>query len=466
MRRRPPVLFRILIVSVSMALSLTIASTVYRMLAAYSGELCVAVGASERVVVRQSSGQRFPLAFTAREMQRDIPADDILFQNPGIATTHLDATARYDALLLPFTVHVRRAQVLQMPEAVNTVVMTLPEGERSVNVALDDTIEVEGETYTVTGIHKWSGLLRHPTGEAMAMVSLHSTGERWHDSVFLIDKEWRRVESDAAVLHRRFDTEREARDALAKGLPRLEAARWGAVEGATEHWFTSFAPGTAIQLADGTGVMLLRFDAAHATPGGPVPAIEVRIDGQGQPRTLWVAANDPEADPVVRFDYFTQLPCVIFFDAWADNSALVTVYHEGILRADRLLSAGQTWAPERFPYEIRLDQTLPSALPVTAGRSTLYEAVLRHGDDRLRLRQGESVRVEDTLLQFTRTTPPPDIRYEIVITSARPPAAGETPITYEYTLTPGESFIHYGWTFSLAPPSHDPQRLVLLHVER
>lgn len=466
MHRRRSVLFQVFVVSLSMAVSLTIASTVYRMMAAYSGELCIAIGAAERVVVRQSVGERFPLAVTAPGMQRNAAPDDILFQNPAVAAMHLDSAARYDALLLPFMVHAGRANVLEMPEAVNTVVMALPEGERSVGIALDDTLEVEGKTFTVTEIRRWSGLLRHPKGRAMAAVALRRAGEAWHDSMFLIDEEWRRTEADVAVLHRRFGTEREARDALAEGLPRLEAARWGAVEGNTKHWFSSFAPGTATQLADGTGVMLLRLEVAHATPDGPVPAIEVQIEGTGQPRTLWVAANDAQADPVVQFDYFTRLPCVVFVDAWADDSALVTVYREGILRADRLLNGGQTWAPEDFAYEIRLDQTLPSTLPVTAERSTLYEAVLHCGDEELRLRQGESVRVEDTLLQFTRTMPPPDIRYEITIVDAQPAAEGEAHVKHEYALASGESFIHQGWTFSLAPPSKDPQRLVLLHAER
>ena len=294
----------------------------------------------------------------------------------------------------------------------------------------------------------------------MAAIALRRPDDPWTGDVFLVTDTWRRVEPSIGIRFRWFESGPSAREDLEGGLPALESARWGAVDGSAINWFASFEPGTAATLADGTRVTLVQVDEHHRSHGGEGPAVAVRVEGGAEPRTVWVPANARDPDALVRFDYCARLETVLLLDAWAEGAALVAAYQNGTACGGRVLADGETWRPEGFPYELRLDAVLEAAVPVRREDSPLYEAVLRNGNRELRCRQGEAVRLGDALVEYVRVAPPPVVRYVLFAV----PAGEDQGVAF--SLGPGDVLTYRGWQLALGPPGPDPLHMAVLRAER
>lgn len=451
---------KVLIIAFCVAVALTVASTAYRSLAAFSGELCIGVGSQERVVVRTATGSRFPLAMCGMRVWRSVAPEEIPFTNPGAAGSLLDGEQRYDAVRLPFSVQVIRARLLEESDASDRLEILLPEGTSMVDIAPGVEVRVQGEPCTVREIRRWTGLLRDRRGQTMAAISLRQPDEAWTENIFLTNGTWRRVDPDLGMFFARVPEMETAKGLADSGLPGLDAARWGAVDGEAVHWLNAFSPGTAMQLRGGGSVTLLRVDLEHPTPTGPQAAIEVEVDDAGQKRTLWVSANNTKADPVVRFEYLSNRPFVVTVTSWADDTAIVAAFANGRAVGVRQMLAGESWIPQGFPYEFRLDQAIETALPVTSQESQIYEAVLERNGQIIRCRQGEAVRIGDALVQYGRDTAPPWIRYDIQVLD------DTDGMRYEYRLEPDQPFVHKGWQFLSGPPGNDPLHTAVIRAER
>ena len=455
-RYRPLSLTALLVTAVTLALVLTGISTVYRYAQAFSGDLCIAVGQGERVVVRQAQDSPFPLAGALK----NVAADQIPFDNPATATKLRDGEHRYDAFVLPFSVRVTDVQVVQRPKPRDTLNVMAPGTADVIDLREGASIEIEGTSFEVAGVRKWSGLLRDRAGVRMAALALRRPEESWTEDVFLVTDTWRRVEPNIGIWFRWFESEAAAREDLEGGPPGLESARWGAVDGPAINWFASFAPGTGATFADGTRVTLVQVDEHHRTHGGEGPAIAVRVEGGAEPRTVWVPANARDPDALVRFEYCARLETVLLLDAWGEGAALVAAYHNGTACGGRVLADGEAWRPEDLPYELRLDGVLEAAVPVMREDSPLYEAVLRNGDRELRCRQGEAVRWGDALIEYVRAAPPPVVRYGLVAV----PAGEDQGVAF--SLGPGDVLTYRGWQLALGTPGPDPLHMAVLRAER
>jgi hypothetical protein len=372
---------------------------------------------------------------------------------------------------LPFSIRLKQAHVLREEQPHNLVkisgdIKTDAAGaglERSIDLQERGEIEVNGEKYQLKTVRKWSGLFRYASGEPLAALSLRrpqfvkprqTVGEAWTENVFVSANAWRRVEPEIGLRCSWSPSETAAHDALAAGLPGIEAARWGVVEGVTVNWFESFLSGAGAELKNGGAVTLLRLDES-----GPEPFVEVQFIEGGQRSVERAAANRRDVDARVRFEYFPRLETVILLNAFDDDKAVFAAYHKRQPCGQRTLSAGESWSPEGFPFEIRFDQALRTALPVSAEDSTVYEAVLQGASGDLRLRQGEAVRCGDALLEFSRKADPPQVRYDFTASDE------DTHFDRAFSLGPGERVRLRDWRFSQGPPAPDPTHAAVLDVE-
>ncbi|MBI4559522.1 MAG: hypothetical protein HY706_18190 [Candidatus Hydrogenedentes bacterium] len=267
-------------------------------------------------------------------------------------------------------------------------------------VAPGTRLSLGGEPVEVRGIRAWSGLLRDPRGSPMAEVSLRIGDGVWQEHVFLKSGEWMRLMPNFAAYFAWVESRGEAESRIVKDGTGLESARWGVVEGEAVNWFDSFAPGTGLELADGSTITLLAFNDAHPTSAGPTPAIRVSISRDGDAEESWVTANDPKSHPKVWFEYFARLPVLCRLFAWEDGRVLAAAQSDRY-RGDAVeLVSGSKPTVRAAGYELRLDQVAQGALPVFPDESTAKEIILSLPERELHVREGEAVTWDDYRIEF------------------------------------------------------------------
>lgn len=418
----------------------------YQRLAAFSGEMPIALGHTEKTVVRPSRpGQVFV------GMQRNMPLEVLAFDNPQVARRLLDEDVAYDAMTLPFRLRLEKAEVLREFLPRDMLRVRTPEGSQEIPLLNGGTITLDGKEFAVT-VRRWKGLVRHPKGQAMAAFSLRRPGEAWTEYLFVDADNWLHVAPDIGLRFRWHMREEEARHAAAAPPLGLLQGRWGVVEGSIVHWSTSFAPGTGHVLRDGTEATLNGFQEQP-----PRINVEFRREGQKEECALDANARDPEGR--LRFEWPAAWGRLIVADAWREGLALVSVYESGERRFAVELKDRATWQPDGFPYEIRLDQVMGGALPVTDEEEPVFEAILRASDEELALRQGEGVPRESATLQYRRVPAPPEVRYTL---RAIPLGGGDEKT---FTLGPGEHERVGDWLFSAREDRASPD-LAVLRAER
>lgn len=425
----------------------------------FSGELCVGTGREECVAVRLPGSGRVPLGLGRTPVMRDLAVEAIPFKAPEISANNLDDSQKYDAIKLPFSIRLNRAVALGGGESHDELHIGEPGGDRSVEIAQGETVDLDGVPYKVDAIRPWAGLMRESGGTPMALIALRKGGEPWTEGIFLMSESWRRVEPSIGLRFRWAGSEEAANEALDAGLPGVESARWGIADGSSMNWFETFEPNAGATLANGTVVHLLRMDEQHAGPSGPAPAIEVQWNEAGRVRTEWIAANTAGSEAPVRFEYPARLDTVMLINVISEQRALVAIYEHGKLLGREPVMAGSAWRPEGATFEIRFDQAMERAVPVPIAETHLCEAVLAAPAGTLRIREGESVRQGDLLLQFVRHARLPDVKYELAAVN------GGGKRERVFTLGPGDTVRHGDCRFSLAPPCAEPLRMAALHVE-
>ncbi len=430
-----------------------------RWLDTFSGEICIGVGRDERVALREPETNRVPFSLGRTPVLRNTPLESIPFQTPSVSADNLDDSKKYDALVLPFSIRLKRAMPLGGGKSHDELRITEPEGERTVEIAPGKTVELDGVTYQLEAIRPWSGLIRESSGTPMALIALRKGEEAWTEGIFLMADAWRRVEPSIGLRLQWSGSEEAANATVDIGLPGIESARWGVVDGNAMNWFESFAPNDGAELANGTTIHLLRVDEQHAGPSSPRPAIEVEWTEAGQTRQEWVNANTADNAASVRFEYPARLDTVLLICAISEQRALLAMYDHGKLLGRETIPTGSSWKPAAATFEVRLDQALERAVAVPASETKLFEAVLKSPSGIFRAREGEAARQGDALVQLVRRTRPPDVKYELAIIGKDP--KHERPLT----LGPGDTVRYDNCRLSLASPCAEPLRTAVLHVE-
>lgn len=281
---------------------------------------------------------------------------------------------------------------------------------------------------TVVAIRSYTGLWPDPQGIPMVGISIRRNGS-WIENIALQSDEGLSVQSGLAVRFLWCADDGEARRRAAEGRPGIESARWGVRDSTRTHWSNSFLPGTGVELADGSTVKILGL--LEDARGDPT-AIEVEIR-QADAVVRRRIATDAD-DPLIVFEYPALKAEVVLLHAWSEDKALLTYLPYGAESDQALLSIGQEWEGGGEGIAIRLEQISRAALKISPSQSGLFEAVLQIGSSRVRVREGQAVRVGDALLRYTHNASEPLEWYNMTLKSS---AGDET----RFILTPGNPFL-------------------------
>lgn len=267
-------------------------------------------------------------------------------------------------------------------------------------------ISIENRDYRVVEIRPWVGLLPDPEGHPMVSLSVASESGEWVENLFLKPTAYLELES---IRFRLYDSITSVVDFVQARGEQNTPGRWGVREGERIHWFENLAPGSGVDLDDGSRYTLLRFNPHYSSPEGEVPAILVRREKDGESQRLIVTA-ETNHDPVTL--ELTRYP-----QAWLlrtpDGEIEAVLYQSESSYERRSLKIGIPATFESAPLSLRLEQYLSEAVPVNLEQTSFLEAVLESDAGQIRVRQGEAVRVGDSLLRYQRVLPSGAIYYDI-----------------------------------------------------
>ncbi len=434
------------------------AGYLYGRIQRFSGTVVIAEGRTESTVVRPA-GEGLSLA----PMQRRLPGEVLLFDNPEVFTRRLDPDLQYDATHLPYHLRLDEVRVLERFPPRDELVLKGPGGEEATAAAVPgETVEFGGAGLEVEAIRPWAGLIRNPSGKPTASVSLRAeAGAAWSGPIFLKAGEWHWPTPEVALLFRWCEDEPAARAQLPDAAPGPESGRWSVEEGPRRHGFNTLTPGAGAELADGTRVTLLRFDPAHAGPSGIGPAIAVGFAAGEEKTAVWVRANSAEAVRGVRFEYPPSAGLIGYIHAWRDGAALAKAFCDGAAPDARLLGPGEVLPRGAgCPFELRFGEVMESALAIPQEGAPVHELVVQAGAERIALREGR-VQVHNGLrLKYLRVPTPPRVEYRLGVVGERGEALDA------FVLAPGGTAQHGAWRFSQSGGNADADRTAVLHAVR
>ncbi len=225
------------------------------------------------------------------------------------------------------------------------------------------------------------------------------------DAVGIRDGEWLRVGTDTAIHFRWTSSEEQARKRLADTPASMDSARWGAVDGRTVHWFSSFARGEGTRLRSGDSLFLLDFDMNWRDadrPGlGGRPAVQIRGIAGEVVYDQWYPAEANQAGVPVIFEYPASRKRLLILCAWNEEETLAGAYQDGQQTQAAKLQPGSAWRPEGSEYTLRWRRALRGAVFVPLEDSPFVAATLRYGEREIYVRQGEALRIEDYTVRFS-----------------------------------------------------------------
>lgn len=270
-------------------------------------------------------------------------------------------------------------------------------------------VQVNDSVATVVALRPFVGLWPDAQGVPMASVSVRHR-DSWTDDILLRSDQWLLVEGGIAIRFLWCKTEEEARRLAEGGRPGIETARWGVRDEGRTHWFHSFIPGAGVELADGRVVTLRGLDSAEA-------AIEVGIFDRNEVSSRRIQANAD--DPLIVFEHPSSMRDMLLLYAWDDAEVLATYFPQAGDSSREAIANGREWKPGVGDFAIRLEQVSRAAVAVEAGQDTIFEAVLDFYSSRVRVRQGEAVRMGDALLRYTRVPKEKTGSYHMTLVDAR-----------------------------------------------
>lgn len=410
---------------------------IYRHIQLFEGQLLVVKEHAESTVVAAAGGGGLPFV----GMQRAMPLDVILAENPGALRRYLDDSRAYNAVVLPFRVRVDGVEVHERFPPAERIEITDGAGSETLSWEDGARVEIAGRAYTMRAVRPWAGLVRHPRGHAVGVVSLREGGDPWRENIFVHAEHWTHLEDGAGLYLAWFEDEEAAESALKAGRRAVPGGRWGVRDRGAVHWFNNFAPGTGLTRSDGAAVELI--ERAEGPEG---PSITVRVTRGGasvQEMTVPPNAGDP-VSPVI-FEAPEALSRVLLLHAWRDGAAWAGWFEEGAPAARLRIEETESARVPGTGIQVRLDQLMRGAIAIEGRGDPVYEAVLEDGGGGfLRIREGSGERVGDARVRFRREPAPPRVSYALRFLDR---AGGER----EAVLAPGGKVRHGDWVFEQAP---------------
>jgi hypothetical protein len=419
---------------------------------AFTGEMRLVAGRAQRVAVSAPAPAGAPSDGVNGSIQRGTSGAVLAQHDPVFSRNWIDPDSTYDIVELPFALAVDDIEVLSHPKPSSRLEVTAPEGNAMHELTEGGAIEIDGQNYRVEAIRPWAGLLRRSGGTPAVDLSVRQTGGAWTEHQFIESGGLLRLGPSLGLYHLRLASRTEVADASMAFPPGL-APRWGVVEGAATNWMGSMTPGTELALSDGRTVRFL--ETRRSATGES--AIRISLSDGQEDASHWVQANLPPEDGVpFCYEDPSGLNCVFAVYTWRDDAATVVAYRAGAPAGQVQLTPGEAWALDACGFELRLDAVVGSALVVPADGSPLQEAVLEAPAGRLRLRQGERLRVGDVSVVFLYESPPPVLRHTLAFYDL------DAAELAHMTLEPGGEVRFRGWAFAQgASDPHAPEAAVL-----
>jgi hypothetical protein len=284
------------------------------------------------------------------------------------------------------------------PRTADTGELNVRDGdqETTAQVSEDQKITIEDTEYEVTAIRPWAGLLHRPPGLPMMNIAVKPPDANWIENVF-VERGGAQILTPAiAVFVGVVDTGIEA-----------NPSRWGVVEGDRTHWFSSFVPGTGLDLDDGRAVTLL----AHRPSGW----IRVRVEAGGETTETLVEANRYPTDGQFRYEDPNAVAYKIEINVDENGPSTISVVEGDLELWTTPWAIGSMLVDEDSGLSVRIDQDELEALPLFADESPWLEVVLTNLDQVIRIREGEAVRVGETTATFEAFAHPQPARAQIAI---------------------------------------------------
>jgi hypothetical protein len=268
--------------------------------------------------------------------------------------------------------------------------------EEGAHVTLNET------AYEVSVIRAWAGLLHRPPGAPMINCAVQPPGGEWIENVFIPIGGWQIIPPELAVF------------ATQAGAPfNANSARWGVVEGERIHWFTSFVPGTGVELRDGVVVTLLA-----RRPSG---RILVEFDSGGERERVWFDANQSDETSPIRYDDPGTAAFRLRIEVHENRTARITLRENDLQHWSREVEVGAVVPADTSGLRARVDQIEMDAFPLLAAESPFLEAVLVNDDRVLRIRESEAVRMGESTVTFEAVAEPREATAAIEIDGALQP---------------------------------------------
>jgi hypothetical protein len=280
--------------------------------------------------------------------------------------------------------------------------LVVTEGADSVSYSVRsrEEISISGKEFRIGVVRPWVGILSEPEGQPYISISIAPDGVEWAEDMLI------GVGGEIVFNDFRFRLEvlndNSVEEFVASHGGENEG-RWGVEEGERVHWFDNLLPGAGVELDDGTVYTLLEFREEFESPAGMVPAIAVQVEYDGVKTRKIITTRTENA--AVRLEYSSGHE--IWFVATEDGS--ISVFGEAF--GTRVVEIGDTWVLGSGEMMIRVEQYESTGIPVDGEQTSFQEAVLLGDSVRVRVRQGEAIRIGDALVRYQRVLNPVDTHY-------------------------------------------------------
>ncbi len=384
---------------------------------------------------------------------------EIPFEKEQERQAWLRQEGAFAAVRLPFSLTLESTEVLDQLPAADLLEIRSEHGTQRIPIAQGQQVGLGPRKGKIVKIGPWSGLYRTEHGMPMAAVALRSRNGGRRQQVLLAGGTRASPAPDVALRFVWGADEKETRRLVAENVPGIDTARWGVADGELVQWFSSFAPGTGLDLRDGRCVTLVDYDPRRTAGETERPAICVRVQSAEGEQRYWVFAGETDPQGLVQFRYEALARYVFCLGAWREGQALVAAFHSGEKIGDAVVEAGQDWRPDSSAPVIHIEQVLASAVPVMPGQANLRETVIEIGGRTLRVREGEQVLFEGVYLKYLYRVPPPVLRYQLEVQDDQ----GRS--VRVFVLGPGDRVQVGEWLFGQARPAPEPQSVACLSVQ-
>lgn len=296
----------------------------------------------------------------------------------------------------------RNSGRLVVKEAGETSSFSLDAGER---------INLGNMEFRIETVRPWVGILPDPGGEALISISMALEEGVWTENLIF----GRNGVLSIDEYHFRLGLldGKTVEDFIEAKTDRKSRGRWGVGEGDRIYWFDSLIPGSGLELDDGTVYTLLEFREKHESRDGLVPEIAVRVEKEGSSSNRIVTTESE--DDAVKLEY--ESGHQVWFVVSSDGEIEAVVFYADDRSERESLRIGDSWRLGQTSMNIRIEQYESSGVAVNLDQTPFQEVVLVSDVARVRVRQGEAVRVGDALLRYQRVSGSTALEYEVSLTA-------------------------------------------------